>query len=112
MNYLLIKLDEGGFELLLDGATDVVDVLGLGQGLAHLVFLGAEVGRWGLGHGVERHLDVVSVSIFLKLDVTDLLVGYDGGVVIGHVPGQFGEVGSHMRFLDAKESVEVVFNCY
>ena len=98
--------------MLLDVAADVVDVLGLGEGLAHIALLGAEVGRWRLWHGVERDLNVVSVSIFLKLDVTDLLVGDDGGIVSGHVAGQFGEVGSHMRFLDAKESVEVVFNCY
>ena len=90
----------------------MVHVLGLGQGLAHIGLLGHEVGRWRLGHSVERHLDVVAIAVFLKFDVASLLVADDCGVVGGHVAGEFGEVGRHMLFLYAKESVEVVFNCY
>jgi len=92
---LLVKLDEGGFELLIHVATDVVHVLSLGKGLAHLTFLGAEILSWWLGHCVEWHLHVVPVTVLFELNVAYLLVGDDGWVVSGHVPGQFGEVRRH-----------------
>lgn len=96
--YLLVELDEGGLKLFVHVAADVVDVLGLRERLAGVGLLGPEALGGGLGHGVEGHLDVGAVSDLFKLDVTHFLVGNDGGVVGGHVPGKFGEVGSHMRY--------------
>lgn len=90
--YLLVELHEGGLELLVHVAAEVIYVLGLRQGLAGVGLLGAEVSTWGVGHRVERHLYVVSISVFLKFHMGSLLVADNGGVVIGHVPGQFGEV--------------------
>ena len=76
----------------------MVHVLGLGERLAGVGLFGAELSHWGTGDGVEGHLDVVTVSVFLELDVTDFLVGNNSGVVRGDVSGQLGEVGGHMFF--------------
>ena len=91
-------------------AAEVVDVLRLGERLGGVGLLRTEVGRWRVGHRVQRNLHVVSVAVFLKFHVRDLLVVDDGGVVSGHVARQFWEVRSHV--LDVEESVRVVFNCY
>lgn len=108
--YLLVELDEGGFKLLVDVAADVVHILGLGERLAGISLFRTEVLYGGTGHGVEGNLDVVSVSVFIKLDVTHFLVRDNGGVVRGNVARQFREVRSHL-LRDVEESVEVVFNC-
>ena len=97
--YLLVELDEGGLKLFVHVAADVVDVLGLGQGLAGVALLGPEALGGGLGHRVQGNLDVGAVSDLFKLDVTHFLVRDDGGVVGGHVPGQFGEVRSHIGYV-------------
>ena len=93
--YLFVELDVGRFELLIDIATDVVDKLGLGEGLAGFSLVFAEVGSGGFGDGVEGDFGIVAVSVLVKFDVGDFLVGYDGGIVVGHVARKFGEVGGH-----------------
>ena len=73
----------------------MVDVLSLGERLAGLSLLVAEISRWWLGDSVEGDFNVVAVSVLVKFDVTHFLVRDDGGVVGGHVAGKFGEVGCH-----------------
>ena len=81
--------------MLVDVATKVVDKLGLGEGLAGISLLFAEVGSGGFGDGVKGDIDIVAVSVLFKFDVGDFLVVYDGGIVVGHVAGKFGEVRGH-----------------
>ena len=81
--------------MLVDVAAEVVHVLSLGERLAGVCLVGTEVGNWGAGHGVEGHFYVVSVSVFLLLDVTDFLVVHNGGVVRRDVAWQLREVRSH-----------------
>ena len=96
VTYLLVEFDESGLELLFDLAAGVVDEGGLGVGLALLGLLGVEVsGVGGLGHGVERHLNVLPVADLLQLNVGHFLVAHYGGVVGDDVSGEFGEIRSH-----------------
>ena len=96
VTYLLVEFDESGLELLFDLAAGVVDEGGLGVGLALLGLLSIEVvGVRGLGHGVERHLDVLPVADLLQLNVGHFLVAHYGGVVGDDVSGEFGEIRSH-----------------
>lgn len=93
---LFVELDKSGFELLVHVAADMVNILGLGEGLAHFGLLIHEISCWGLGDSVERHLDVVTITVFLKFDVAGLLVAYDCGIVGWHVAREFWEIGGHM----------------
>lgn len=88
----------------------MVHILGLGERLASVSLVGTEGLDGGTGHGVKGNLDVVSVSVFIKLDVTHFLVRDNGGIVRGNVTRQFREVRGHL-LRDVEESVEVVFNC-
>lgn len=47
------------------------------------------------GEAVHWDWDVLAVADLLELDVGDLLVVNEGGVVEGHESGEFGEVGCH-----------------
>jgi hypothetical protein len=91
--YLLVKLDKGGLELLLDvGLAEVVGELGVRVGHALGSLLGSIVSRGRIRHGVQRHRLVLDVLDFIEVHVRDLLVLGDGRVVRGRVPGQLGEV--------------------
>jgi len=82
--------------LLLDIAANVVDEGGLGVGLGGFGLFRAEsLGVGGLGHGVERHLDVLPVADLVKFNVGDFLVADYGGIVSDYVARKLGEVGSH-----------------
>ena len=59
--YLFVKFDIYGFELLLDVATDGLE-LGMGKGLACSVLFRLEVACWGLRHRIERYVGVLGVS--------------------------------------------------
>jgi len=66
---LLVKLNESRLELLSDfcTATQVVGVLGVGERLGGFSLVSSEVGRWGVGNGVQRYGNVLVVSNFLEM---------------------------------------------
>ena len=66
--YLLVKLHVGGFELLLAISSSVL-VLHLGEGHALGVLRWLEVAYWGRGHGVQRHIGVLSISNLIEFYV-------------------------------------------
>ena len=78
--------------MLVDVSADVVHVLSLGERLAGIGLLGTEVVDWWFGDGLEGNLDVVSISVFLELDVTHFLVRDNGGIVRGDVSRELREV--------------------
>jgi len=94
--YLLVELDEGRFELLVEVSAEVVGVLSVRQRHACLILVSSKVSLgWGLGHCVQGHLDIVAISVLFQLIVRNLLVVNDSGVVRGHISWKFGEVGRH-----------------
>jgi len=93
---LFVELNKGGFKLFVNVAANVVHVLGLGEWLAGVGLLGTEVGCWGVGHRVKWHFDILTVSVFFKLDVAHFLVRDNSWIVCGHVSREFWEVGSHI----------------
>lgn len=99
--YLFVQLDESGFELLIQVATEVVGVLSVRQRHAGLVLFGSEVSLgWGLGHCVQGDLHVVSISVLVELHVRDLLVVNQSGVVGGHITRKLREVRRHCLVLN------------
>ena len=93
--YLLVKLNEGGLELLLNVlavAGEVVGELVVRERHALGSFLGSEVTRSSVRHGVHGHRLVLDILDFAKVDVRDLFMLRDGRVVRWCVTGQFREV--------------------
>ena len=97
ITYLLVELDVGGLELLLNVSTrgrgaEMVRVLDLGERHA-LAALGGGVRRSGhVGHGAHRGGLVLNVPNLVKVDVRDLFVLNDGRIMRGCVPRQLREV--------------------
>lgn len=93
LTYLLVKLDVGGLEELLDLTAAIVVwelVVRQGHALSILHWLGVQNGR--RRDGMEGHRLVLSISNLFKMHVRNLLVLDEGRVVRGCVPRQLGEV--------------------
>ena len=97
ITYLLVELDVGGLELLLNvdrcsRGAEMVRVLDLGERHA-LAALGRGVARRGdVGHGSHRGGLVLDVPNLVKVDVGDLFVLNEGRIMRGRVPRQLREV--------------------
>jgi hypothetical protein len=67
--YLLVKLNESRLELLSDflAVTEVVGELSVGERLGGFGLVSSEVGRRGVGNGVQRNAGVLVVSDFLEM---------------------------------------------
>ena len=95
VTYLLVKLDEGGLEELVEVGALVVGVLHVAEALAEVGLFGQEDLLDLARQRVQRHLDILCISDFLELNVGDFLVVHQGRVVSGHEAWQFREIGSH-----------------
>jgi len=93
--YLLIKLDEGGFELLLVISTNVAWVLGVTQTFAHVVLFVHECLIHSSGESIKWNCNIFGISDSLEFNVGDFLVAHDCGIVGWHIAWEFGEIGSH-----------------
>jgi hypothetical protein len=110
--YLLVKLNVGGFKSL----SDVIPEMILENGLAVALILfrllaqdtpralgegvGAPSGRGRLsGQLVKRHLNVFAVADLFELDMGDLVVVDKGRVLLRYVSWQLREVGGHLKKL-------------
>ena len=100
LTYLFVELNKGGFKLFVNVAANVVHVLGLGEWLAGVGLLGTEVGCWGVGHRVKWHFDILTVSVFFKLDVAHFFVWDDCGVVSGYITEKFNWIEIVNNFLN------------
>lgn len=67
--YLLVKLNESRLELLSDffAITEVVGELSVGERFGGFGLVSSEVGRRGVGNGVQRNGCVLMVSDFLEM---------------------------------------------
>ena len=100
LTYLFVQLDVDWLVQLLGVLSDVADVLRVTQGLVQLRLFGHEVLVDGSGETIQWNWDYFGISDLFKFDVGNFLVGNDGGVVCGHVPWQFWEVGSHIDLIE------------
>lgn len=97
ITYLLVELDVGGLELLLNidacsRRAEVVGVLDLGERHALVVLSGGVARSSNVGDGTHRGGLVLYVSDLVKVDVRDLFVLNDGRIMRGCVPRQLREV--------------------
>jgi hypothetical protein len=86
---LLVELDVGRFELLsnLSTASEVVRELSVRKRLRSFSFIRSEVSLGRLGNGVQRDSGVLVVSDLLKVNMRDLVVSNNSGVVVDDVTG-------------------------
>lgn len=91
--YLLVEHDVSGLELLLNVTlSEVVGELVVRKGHARGIFSLSEVALSSIGHCMERHRLVLDVLNLVKVNVRDLFVLRNCGVVRRRVAWQLGEV--------------------